>query len=125
MSTVAKCARSSSAIRRHSGYRSVLVSTHATLGHTLAAWRRNSSSGAVYSWEASDTNSTASAEGSMAIVAAPCTEFSPPAAQIVIRGAGEADQGAPRRIGVADDGGHRRGHVVVNRAHRCLHQAID
>ena len=73
-----RCPRSSSAIVRHSGYMSVFVSTHATFGHTAIAWRRNSSSGAVYSWEASDTSSTASAAGSVAAVAAACTELSPP-----------------------------------------------
>jgi hypothetical protein len=48
-----------------------LVSTQATVGHTDAACRRNSISGAVYSWEASETSSTASADGNAAIVAAP------------------------------------------------------
>ena len=50
-------------MRRHSGYRSVLVSTQATFGQTDAACARNSSSGAVYSWAASETSSTASARG--------------------------------------------------------------
>ena len=37
--------RSRSAMRRHSGYRSVLVSTHATFGHSEIAWVRNAQLG--------------------------------------------------------------------------------
>ncbi|OLT02594.1 hypothetical protein BJF90_29060 [Pseudonocardia sp. CNS-004] len=54
------------------------MSTHATLGHSFIAASRNSSSGAVYSWAASETSSTASALGRADIVAAPWDEPRPP-----------------------------------------------
>ena len=54
------------------------MSTHTTLGHMRRAVWRNSSSGPVNSWLASDTNTTASAMGSAPMVAAPWAEPSPP-----------------------------------------------
>ena len=54
------------------------MSTQPTFGHSFMAAPRNSSSGPVYSWAASETSSTASALGSADMVAAPCAEPSPP-----------------------------------------------
>ncbi len=56
-------------IRRHSGTTSTLLMTATTSGHTFRAAARKSSSGRVYSWEASETKTTASAMASVVMVA--------------------------------------------------------
>ena len=74
----ARWAWSSEMIRRHAGWKSILVTTSTTTGHAEHAALRNSSSGMLSSCAASDTNNTASAAGSAATVAALCTDARPP-----------------------------------------------
>src|SRR4051794_22472444 len=57
---------------------SVLVTTHVTLGHSAAACRSRAISGAVNSWEASVTRSTASAVGSRSSVLSERAAPTPP-----------------------------------------------
>ena len=45
MPAFARCRRSSSTIRRHAGYRSVLVTTQTAAGQRSSAWRRKATSG--------------------------------------------------------------------------------
>ena len=71
-----------------------------TVGHMATAVRRNSSSDAVSSWEASVTNSTASAEGSTLTVTALWVEASPPTPGVSTSTSPVASswRGRPRRM---------------------------
>ena len=69
---------SMSTIRRHSGYMSIFVTATSTGGPAPRALARNSSSGPDSSAEASVTNTSASADGRNARVAAACPALSPP-----------------------------------------------
>ncbi|BAS10723.1 hypothetical protein AHiyo4_41450 [Arthrobacter sp. Hiyo4] len=76
--TCASWARSIASTRRQSRYRSVLDRMPATLGVIRMAWRRNRISGSVYSCDASETSSMASAVGKAVRVVNVCEEPSPP-----------------------------------------------